>query len=200
MKEYHGSAMLGLTSGSLNLEGPLVKDRTSFNFALRRSWIDALSAPTIAIWNATRNKGETQIVARYAFTDMNFKLNHQFNDRSRGYAGLYWGNDFLKGGEGDNGYGRNTGRLRWGNIMAFTGWSYVFNNQLFGNVNAAFTHYSSTLKETTTKEQKPTTYHRKVQPGTALTTSAYEPISISAPMLPTSCISALIIFTTVFIP
>mgnify|MGYP002247570251 FL=1 len=75
MKEYHGSAMLGLTSGSLNLEGPLVKDRTSFNFALRRSWIDALSAPTIAIWNATRNKGETQIVARYAFTDMNFKLN-----------------------------------------------------------------------------------------------------------------------------
>lgn len=30
--------------------------------------------------------------------------------------------------------------------MAFTGWSYVFNNQLFGNVNAAFTHYSSTLK------------------------------------------------------
>ena len=150
MKEYHGSAMLGLTSGSLNLEGPLVKDRTSFNFALRRSWIDALSAPTIAIWNATRNKGETQIVARYAFTDMNFKLNHQFNDRSRGYAGLYWGNDFLKGGEkreGDNGYeSRNTGRLRWGNIMAFTGWSYVFNNQLFGNVNAAFTHYSSTLK------------------------------------------------------
>lgn len=150
MKEYHGSAMLGLTSGSLNLEGPLVKDRTSFNFALRRSWIDALSAPTIAIWNATRNKGETQIVARYAFTDMNFKLNHQFNDRSRGYAGLYWGNDFLKGGEkreGDNGYeSRNTGRLRWGNIMAFTGWAYVFNNQLFGNVNAAFTHYSSTLK------------------------------------------------------
>lgn len=56
----------------------------------------------------------------------------------------------MKGGEkreGDNGYeSRNTGRLRWGNIMAFTGWSYVFNNQLFGNVNAAFTHYSSTLK------------------------------------------------------
>ena len=32
MKEYHGSAMLGLTSGSLNLEGPLVKDRTSTSF------------------------------------------------------------------------------------------------------------------------------------------------------------------------
>ena len=196
--------MLGLTSGSLNLEGPLVKDRTSFNFALRRSWIDALSAPTIAIWNATRNKGETQIVARYAFTDMNFKLNHQFNDRSRGYAGLYWGNDFLKGGEkreGDNGYeSRNTGRLRWGNIMAFTGWSYVFNNQLFGNVNAAFTHYSSTLKGDYYQGTEANYVSQESSTGTALTTSAYEPISISAPMLPTSCISALIIFTTVFIP
>ena len=151
MKEYHGSAMLGLTSGSLNLEGPLVKDRTSFNFALRRSWIDALSAPAIAIWNATRDKGQNKLVARYAFMDMNLKINHQFNDRSRGYAGLYWGDDFLKGGEkedGNNGYeSRDIGRLRWGNIMAFTGWSYVFNHQLFGNLNAAFTHYSSTLKE-----------------------------------------------------
>lgn len=151
MKEYHGSAMLGLTSGSLNLEGPLVKDRTSFNFALRRSWIDALSAPAIAIWNATRDKGQNKLVARYAFMDMNLKINHQFNDRSRGYAGLYWGDDFLKGGEkedGNNGYeSRDIGRLRWGNIMAFTGWSYVFNHQLFGNINAAFTHYSSTLKE-----------------------------------------------------
>ena len=30
MKEYHGSAMLGLTSGNLNFEGPIIKDRTSF--------------------------------------------------------------------------------------------------------------------------------------------------------------------------
>lgn len=150
MKEYHGSAMLGLTSGSFNLEGPLVKDRTSFNFSLRRSWIDALSAPAIAIWNATRDKGQNKLVARYAFTDLNMKINHQFNGRSRGYAGLYWGNDFLKGGEkesGNNKYEKkNISTLRWGNVMAFAGWSYVFNNQLFGNLNAAYTHYSSTLK------------------------------------------------------
>ena len=36
--------------------------------------IPAVSDTHLAIWNATRNKGETQIVARYAFTDMNFKL------------------------------------------------------------------------------------------------------------------------------
>lgn len=150
MKEYHGSAMLGLTSGSFNLDGPIVKDHTSFHFALRRSWVDALSAPAIAIWNATRKNGQTKLAARYAFTDLNLKINHQFNDRSRGYTGIYWGNDFLKGGEkksGNNGYeAKNISTLRWGNVMAFTGWSYVFSNQLFGNLNAAYTHYSSTLK------------------------------------------------------
>lgn len=150
MKAYHGSAMLGLTSGSLSLEGPIVKDRTSFHFALRRSWMDALSAPAIAIWNSTRDQGDTKIVARYAFTDMNLKLNHQFNDRSRGYVGLYWGNDFLKGGEKRNGDGgfesRNIGKLRWGNVMAFTGWSYTFNNRLSGRLNAAYTRYASTLE------------------------------------------------------
>lgn len=150
MKEYHGSAMLGLTSGSFNLDGPIVKDHTSFHFALRRSWVDALSAPAIAIWNATRKNGQTKLVARYAFTDLNVKINHQFNDRSRGYTGIYWGNDFLKGGEKESGNhdyeAKNISTLRWGNVMAFTGWSYVFSNQLFGNLNAAYTHYSSMLK------------------------------------------------------
>ncbi|WP_455667769.1 carboxypeptidase-like regulatory domain-containing protein [Phocaeicola sp.] len=150
MKEYHGSAMLGLTSGSFNLEGPIVKDRTSFNFALRRSWIDVLSMPVLAIWNSTRGNGDNKIIARYAFTDLNLKINHQFSERSRGYAGLYWGNDFLKGGEkrnGENEYEKkDVSKLRWGNLMAFAGWSYVFNNQLFGNLNAAYTHYSSKLQ------------------------------------------------------
>ena len=101
--------------------------------------------------------------------------------------------------EGDNGYeSRNTGRLRWGNIMAFTGWSRI-QQPTFGNVNAAFTHYSSTLKGDYYQGTEANYVSGKVQPGTALTTSAYEAISISAPMLPTSCISALIIFTTVFI-
>ena len=51
MKEYHGSATIGLISGNLSLEGPIIKDRTAFQIALRRSWLDVLSAPAIAIAN-----------------------------------------------------------------------------------------------------------------------------------------------------
>lgn len=149
MKEYHGSAMLGLTSGALSLEGPLVKDKTSFSIAMRRSWLDVLSAPAVAILNATKQEGDTKLVARYAFTDLNVKVNHQFNTRSRAYAGLYFGQDFLKGGSKEKQEEEETkdiSKLRWGNLVAFAGWSYVFGNKLFGDVNASYTRYASTLK------------------------------------------------------
>ena len=151
MKEYHGSASLGLISGNVSLEGPIVKDRTSFQVALRRSWLDLFSAPTIAILNKINEKYGSRVNFRYAFHDLNIKLNHHFNDRSRMFFSLYNGNDFVKGGatdfstENDESVYRNEqkGSLRWGNIMATLGWTYVFNNRLFGRVSGVFSRYRS---------------------------------------------------------
>lgn len=156
MKEYHGSATVGLISGNLNFEGPIVKDRTSFNISLRRTWLDVLSAPTLAIVNKITKKDGVRTRARYAFHDLNLKVNHIFNDRSRMYFSLYNGNDVLKGGSSDfntkgddNYFNYDTDlSLRWGNIMATAGWTYVFNNQLFGKVSGVFTRYHSRLKST----------------------------------------------------
>lgn len=154
MKEYHGSAMLGLTSGALSLEGPLVKDKTSFQIAMRRSWLDVLSAPAVAIMNSTIDDADSKLIARYAFTDLNVKVNHNFNERSRAYMGIYFGQDFLKGGskeKQEGGESKDISKLRWGNLVAFTGWSYVFNNKLFGDINASYTRYASTLKREETE-------------------------------------------------
>lgn len=158
MKEYHGSATLGLISGNLNFEGPIVKDRTSFNISLRRTWLDVLSAPALAIANKIMKKDGIRTRARYAFHDLNLKVNHIFNDRSRMYFSLYNGNDVLKGGSTDypsdfysdvKSYNYDTDvSLRWGNIMATTGWTYVFNNRLFGKFSGVFTRYHSKLRST----------------------------------------------------
>lgn len=157
MKEYHGSATIGLISGNLNFEGPIVKDRTSFNISLRRTWLDVLSAPGLAIANKITKKNGVRTRARYAFHDLNLKLNHIFNERSRMYFSLYNGNDVLKGGSSDfpsssnieENYNYDTDvSLRWGNIMATTGWTYVFNNRLFGKLSGVFTRYHSKLKST----------------------------------------------------
>ena len=156
MKEYHGSASIGLISGNLNFEGPIIKDRTSFNIGLRRTWLDVLSAPAVAIANKITKKDGTRLRARYAFHDLNLTVNHIFNDRSRMYLSLYNGNDVLKGGstdfpdqDSDNNYNYDSDvSLRWGNIMATAGWTYVFNNRLFGKVSGVFTRYHSRLRNT----------------------------------------------------
>ena len=153
MKEYHGSVTIGLISGNLSLEGPIIKDRTAFQIALRRSWLDVLSAPAIAIANKVRKDGH-KINLRYAFHDLNLKLNHRFSDRSRMFFSLYNGNDVLKGGGTDFSteeeqvpYTDGThSSLRWGNLMGTLGWTYVFNNRLFGRVSGVFSRYRSNVR------------------------------------------------------
>lgn len=154
MKEFHGSATIGLTSGNLSFEGPLIKDRTAFQVALRRSWLDILSAPAIAIANRITKKDGSRINLRYAFHDLNVKLNHRFSDRSRMFLSLYNGNDVLKGGSAEFSTKKDqapytdgtSASLRWGNLMGTLGWTYVFNNRLFGRVSGVFSRYRSHVR------------------------------------------------------
>ena len=45
MKKYHGTLSIGLLTSKINLEGPIVKDKTSFNISARRSYIDLIAKP-----------------------------------------------------------------------------------------------------------------------------------------------------------
>ncbi|WP_239056821.1 MULTISPECIES: TonB-dependent receptor [unclassified Parabacteroides] len=155
MKEYHGSASIGLISGNLSFEGPLKKDKTSFMIALRRTWLDMLTIPAIAIANNLTKKEGDKARGRYAFHDLNLKLNHHFNERSRLFISLYNGNDVLKGGHEEFNVEEETpfsydnhASLRWGNLIATAGWTYVFNNKLFGKLSGVFTQYSSQMQQT----------------------------------------------------
>lgn len=49
--EYHGTFSLGLIDGRLQYEGPLVRGKTSFQFGLRRTWMDTITIPAIAYVN-----------------------------------------------------------------------------------------------------------------------------------------------------
>ena len=70
-EEFHGSFMIGLIDGRLQIEGPLIEGKTSFNLALRRSWMDAVLAPAIAYVNRSNDRGEV-IGGNYAFHDLKY--------------------------------------------------------------------------------------------------------------------------------
>lgn len=79
MKEYRGSFTLGLLEGRIQFEGPIVKNRTSFNVALRRTWMDLFTAPALAIINSSRRNKQN---LRYAFHDLNAKVTHIFSEKA----------------------------------------------------------------------------------------------------------------------
>ncbi len=89
-QEYHGNLSVGLLSARANLEGPLVKGKSSFHVSVRRTWLDLITWGILSSQN--RNK-TYKSVGGYHFFDINSKINHSFSDRSRMYLSFYMGQD-----------------------------------------------------------------------------------------------------------
>ena len=100
MQEYHGSFNIGLLSGGLQFEGPIVPGKTSFNVAVRRSWFDAVTIPLNAIMNLKKPYGDYQKV-HYSMTDLNASITHLFDPDSRLSLNMFAGNDRLLSSEKD---------------------------------------------------------------------------------------------------
>ena len=90
----HGSYRIGLLDGAFHIEGPIRKGKTSYNFGLRRSWLDLLTRPAFAIMNS-KSDNEDKLSMSYFFHDLNFKLTNIFNERSRMSLSVYSGEDRL---------------------------------------------------------------------------------------------------------
>lgn len=156
LREYHGNASIGLISGTVSLEGPIVKDHTSFHFSLRRSWIDVLTAPAFALYNRIRKKDGESLRVGYAFHDLNLKLTHYFTPRNKVYLTVYNGFDRLKlvkrlfpeKDEEKVFENKSDISFRWGNLQVAGGWKRIYNDQWTGEIAAFFTRYRSKFGRT----------------------------------------------------
>ncbi|MBE6325523.1 MAG: TonB-dependent receptor [Bacteroidales bacterium] len=129
-KELHGAFQIGLLSSKFSLEGPIVKERTTFFVSARRTYFDVLSKPFM----------EKDEQFGYYFWDLNAKVNHKFNDRHRLYFSIYSGRDKL-GFESEEEYDDWNFGLGWGNISSALRWNFLIHNKLFMNTTVAFSKY-----------------------------------------------------------
>lgn len=141
MHEFHGSVNIGLLDGRIQFEGPIKKDRTSFNIAMRRTWLDVFTVPALAIRNQL--KKDDKINIRYVFHDINAKITHRFSSRSRADISLYSGKDVFKVSNKQHFSHRETDidkfDLQWGNLIAALNWKYQFSSKLFANLTGVYT-------------------------------------------------------------
>ena len=142
MQKYHGTFSIGLLTSKINLEGPIIKGKTSFNISARRSFLDLLAKPFMP----------DDEKYSYYFYDVNVKINHKFSDRSRIYLSAYNGKDHFKTRfDADTNYEDGT-TMNWGNTIISARWNYIFNNQLFSNTTVAFNNYRFDINSYTTNK------------------------------------------------
>ncbi len=146
-QKFHGEGSIGLISSRLTLEGPILKDRTSFLFSARRTYIDAVMKPIIAIQNRKNNtatNSNRKVGLNLYFYDINAKINHKINDKNRVYLSAYTGRDLLANTISEvrnnttSGVNTNT---NWGNLTAAARWNWQVSNKLFTNTTLTYSRY-----------------------------------------------------------
>lgn len=150
MKKIKGNFSIGAISSKLTLEGPIIKDRTSFMISARRTYLDIMTQPLLWYSNMMYD-GNTHGTA--FFHDYNLKLNHIFNDRSRLFLSGYFGRDKGSAGESytysasdeENQYSdfKETFDfgISWGNTIASARWNYLITPKLFSNTTVTYSRY-----------------------------------------------------------
>ena len=134
---------VGLIASRLTVEGPIIKDKTSFIVSGRRTYVDLLAQPLIRyLYKKNDAAGST---GGYYFYDFNAKLNHKFSDRSRLYLSVYAGRDkayaIMKEKLTSSDTRQDFG-LGWGNITTALRWNYVITPKLFSNTTLTYSKYN----------------------------------------------------------
>jgi len=153
LKKFHGQGSIGLIASKISLEGPIIKDKTSFILSARRTYLDILAKPFIAAnqkRQASKGSGNANSsnTGGYYFYDFNGKVNHKINNKHRLYLSNYMGRDraFLDAIDSYNqdsifGVDTTKSQLRWGNIISALRWNYMPSNKVFINTTLRYSKY-----------------------------------------------------------
>lgn len=124
-KKFSGIGGIGTISSRLTLEGPIVKDKSSFMVAGRRSYADIFLplAPDESIQDS-----------KLFFYDLNLKANYELSDKDRLYVSAYFGRDVLGLSE--------LFSLNWGNATATVRWNHLVNEKIFVNTSLVYSDFN----------------------------------------------------------
>lgn len=128
-QNFQADGGVGLISAKLNLEGPIVKDKSSFLISGRRTYADLF----------LKLSGDSSINRNTIyFYDLNAKLNFKLGDKDHLYISGYYGRDQLGVNE--------SFQLNWGNTTGTVRWNHIFSNKLFSNTALVYSNYDYNIE------------------------------------------------------
>lgn len=125
-KEFTGTAGIGLLTSRLNIEGPIIKDKTSFILGGRTTysnWITKMLP-----------EGSGYRDAKASFYDVNLSISHQQNQKNAFYMTAYLSSD-------KSNLATDT-TFQYQNRNLSLRWKHIFNEKLYSTVSVGRDEYS----------------------------------------------------------
>ncbi|HYE55187.1 MAG TPA: TonB-dependent receptor [Chitinophagaceae bacterium] len=123
-KKISGSGGIGPLTSKLSVEGPIVKDRTTFIVSGRTSYSN---------WLLTKVKSSAYKNSRASFYDADLHIAHTINAKNSLYLNGYISSDQFKL--------NNDTLYQYGNKNINLKWKHIFNNKFFMLATTGFDHY-----------------------------------------------------------
>lgn len=127
-KRFEAQGGIGTIFSRLAIEAPIVKDKSSFLLAGRRSYIDILAAPFL---------GDDLDDTELNFYDLTLKTNYKISEKDQIFLSGYLGRDVF-------GFDATAG-FNWGNQTATLRWNHIFGDRLFSNLTMYYSNYDYEL-------------------------------------------------------
>lgn len=146
-KRFKSKLTLGTVLTKALIEGPIIKDKTSFSITARRSMLDVYPqymSSLISFFNGMSQASDGMDVSQYYFADYNLKVNHKLDDKNRLFMSFYRSDDY---------YNNQDTLLalqdekRWVNTIISTRWNKIYSKNLFSNLSVYHSRYKYNTKK-----------------------------------------------------
>lgn len=124
-KAFNVTGGIGSLASRVAIEGPIVKEKSSFIVSARRSYVDVF----------LRAANEENLVHFY---DVNAKVNWRANNKNRFFVAFYGGRDVFNF---DDNFA-----FGWGNLTGTFRWNHLFNERLFSNTSIIVSNFDYKLE------------------------------------------------------
>ncbi len=124
-KHFAGAGGIGTLASRIMLEGPIVKDKSSFIVSGRRSYQELANAIS----------GQNNVVYFY---DVNAKFNWKVKNNNRFFLAFYSGRDQFR-------FDKTFG-FGWGNTTGTFRWNHLFSDRLFSNTTLIASNFDYKLE------------------------------------------------------
>jgi len=129
LKKFSGSGGISPITGRLTLEGPILKEKTSFLLGVRSTYSN---------WILRQLDSEELQNSTASFYDINANISHKINDKNHLYLSAYLSKDKFKL-DADTSY-------NYSDRNASLKWKHIFNNKFYGVLTGGFSKYNYSIE------------------------------------------------------